>query len=228
MWPAPLASHAPSDFSALVPIWARLREEGREARARIAPAELSRPCIRAPLGSLSRFCFAVLRRSDARAPQFVRAQGPDLTTEDNMNKEQAEKLSKDALDQLATELESGRSKRLSDYLATMARFPNYSFGNVILIANQRPDAPFVAGFNAWKKLGRFVKKGEKGIGIVAPSVGRKDTENDGSPVKGFRIVHVFAYESTDGQPLPGLAKIGGDPGDATAKLRRLIEAKGIE
>ncbi len=145
-----------------------------------------------------------------------------------MNKEQAEKLSKDALDELATELEAGRSKRLTDYLATMARFPNYSLGNVILIATQRPDATLVAGFHAWKKLGRFVKKGEKGIGIVAPIIGRKDTDNDGSPVKGFRIVHVFAYESTDGQPLPELAKIGGDPGEATAKLKRLIQAKGIE
>jgi hypothetical protein len=145
-----------------------------------------------------------------------------------MNKEQAEKLSKDALDQLATELEAGRSKRLTDYLATMARFPNYSFGNVILIASQRPDATFVAGFHAWKKLGRFVKKGEKGIGIVAPIIGRNDAGNDESPVKGFRIVHVFAFESTDGQPLPELAKISGDPGEATAKLRRLIEAKGIE
>ena len=95
-----------------------------------------------------------------------------------MNKEQAEKLSKDALDQLATELEAGRSKRLIDYLATMARFPQYSLGNVILITTQRPDATYVAGFHAWKKLGRFVKKGEKGIGIVAPIVARNDAEND--------------------------------------------------
>ena len=145
-----------------------------------------------------------------------------------MNKEQAETLSKDALDQLATELEAGRSKRLTDYLATMARFPQYSLGNVILIASQRPDATLVAGFHAWRKLGRFVKKGEKGIGIVAPIVVRKDVENDESGVRGFRIVHVFAFESTDGQPLPELAKIGGDPGEATARLRRFIEAKGIE
>lgn len=145
-----------------------------------------------------------------------------------MNKEQAETLSKDALDQLATELEAGRSKRLTDYLATMARFPNYSLGNVILIASQRPDATIVAGFHAWKKLGRFVMKGEKGIAIVAPIVGRKELENDESAVRGFRIVHVFAYESTDGEPLPQLAKIGGDPGEATARLRRLIKDKGID
>jgi hypothetical protein len=57
-----------------------------------------------------------------------------------MNREQAEKLTKDALDQLVVELEGGRSKRLTDYLATMARFPQYSFRNVMLIASQRPDA----------------------------------------------------------------------------------------
>lgn len=144
-----------------------------------------------------------------------------------MNKEQAEKLSKDALDQLASELEAGRSARLTDYLATMARFPQYSLANSILIATQRPDATLVAGFDAWRKLGRFVKKGEKGIGIVAPIV-RRDAESDEGAVRGFRIVHVFAFESTDGQALPELAKIGGDPGEATARLRRLIEAKGIE
>lgn len=144
-----------------------------------------------------------------------------------MNKEQAEKLSKDALDQLATELESGRSERLTEYLATMARFPQYSLGNVILIATQRPDATLVAGFHAWRKLGRFVRKGEKGIGIVAPLVARKEQGTEEISVRGFRVVHVFAFESTEGEPLPQLARISGDPGEATSKIRGLIQAKGI-
>jgi hypothetical protein len=124
------------------------------------------------------------------------------------------------------ELAAGSSKRLTDYLAVMQRFPKYSFGNVLLIATQRPDATHVAGFHAWKQLGRYVMKGEKGIAIVAPVISRKDDDED--PVKGFRVVHVFAYESTDGQPLPELAKISGDPGEATAKLRSFIASKGIE
>ena len=52
----------------------------------------------------------------------------------------------------------------------MATFHNYSFSKMMLICLQRPDATHVAGFNTWKKLGRYVKKGEKGIGIIAPMV----------------------------------------------------------
>src|SRR5438552_5821715 len=135
-----------------------------------------------------------------------------------MNKEQAEKLSKDALDQLAGELEAGNSKRLTDYLATMARFPQYSFGNVMLIASQRPDATRVAGFHAWRKLGRFVRKGEKGIAILAPIVGRKEAhaaDGDSKTVVGFRAAYVFDVAQTDGAPLPEPAEAGGDPGSAT-------------
>ena len=145
-----------------------------------------------------------------------------------MNREQAERLTKDALDQLAVELEGGRSKRLTDYLETMARFPDYSFRNVLLIASQRPDATRVAGFHAWRKLRRFVKKGERGIAIIAPIVGRKDVAEDESGIRGFRVVHVFDVASTDGEPLPALAKIAGDPGEATVRLQRLVTSKGIE
>lgn len=145
-----------------------------------------------------------------------------------MNREQAEKLSKDALNELAAQLEGGRSKRLIDYLATMARFPQYSLRNVMLIASQRPDASRVAGFHAWRKLGRFVKKGEKGIAIVAPIARRKDAADDEGPVRGFRVVTVFDILSTDGQALPEMARISGDPGGATATLRRVIASRGIE
>ena len=55
----------------------------------------------------------------------------------------------------------------------MARFHTYGFGNVMLIARQKPDATHVAGFRTWNSLGRFVKPGEKGILILAPMIGRK-------------------------------------------------------
>jgi hypothetical protein len=55
----------------------------------------------------------------------------------------------------------------------MARFHNYSLGNVMAIAMQRPDAVRVAGFHTWRELGRYVKKGEKGIQILAPLVARR-------------------------------------------------------
>ncbi|MEO7889581.1 MAG: ArdC-like ssDNA-binding domain-containing protein [Vicinamibacterales bacterium] len=55
----------------------------------------------------------------------------------------------------------------------MARFHRYSFHNVCLIASQRPTATQVAGFNAWRSFFRFVRKGEKGIVILAPIVARR-------------------------------------------------------
>ena len=55
----------------------------------------------------------------------------------------------------------------------MSRFHNYSFGNILRIARQRPTATRIAGMYAWNQLGRRVKKGEKGIRILAPIIGIK-------------------------------------------------------
>lgn len=66
----------------------------------------------------------------------------------------------------------------------MARFHSYSFGNILQIARQRPSATRVAGIRAWNELGRFVKKGEKGIQILAPIIGhrrKKDTAEQEQP-----------------------------------------------
>jgi hypothetical protein len=62
----------------------------------------------------------------------------------------------------------------------------------------------VAGFNAWKKMGRYVKRGEKGIPILAPMIYREDPDDEDSVkvLRGFRVVHVFDLAQTDGQPLP--------------------------
>jgi hypothetical protein len=61
------------------------------------------------------------------------------------------------------------SAEFRDYLIAMSRFHTYSWNNQLLIMMQRPDATHVAGFNGWKDLGRWVKKGEAGIAIFAPS-----------------------------------------------------------
>ena len=60
------------------------------------------------------------------------------------------------------------SDEFRDYLVAMSRFHDYSWNNQLLIMLQKPDATHVAGFNAWKDLGRWVKKGETGIAIFAP------------------------------------------------------------
>ena len=84
-----------------------------------------------------------------------------------------QQLIKQAVDYLLQQLEAGKSETLTAYLAAMARFHSYSFGNIMSIARQRPTATRVAGFHTWKELGRFVKRGEKGIQILAPMVGQR-------------------------------------------------------
>ncbi len=90
----------------------------------------------------------------------------------------------DALDRLATLLDTGQSDQFTALLKAMARFHRYSFHNVCLIVAQRPAATRVAGFHTWRSLGRFVRKGEKGIVILAPIVTRRrcdDTDDETWP-----------------------------------------------
>ena len=85
-----------------------------------------------------------------------------------MKSEQIKQITNNAIEQLITALNEGRSETLTQYLAAIGRFHRYSLRNVMLIASQKPTATHVAGFHTWHKLGRFVKKGETGILILAP------------------------------------------------------------
>lgn len=119
------------------------------------------------------------------------------------------------------------SEMYTEYLKTMSQFHNYSFNNTLLIAMQKPDATLVAGYQAWqKKFKRQVKKGEKGIQIIAPAPIREKEEiekfdpetnepilrPDGQPeteevvhiIPRFRIATVFDVSQTYGEPLPEL------------------------
>jgi antirestriction protein ArdC len=147
-----------------------------------------------------------------------------------MNADDLKKLTTESLKELAALLEQGHSERLTSLLKTMARFHRYSLHNVCLIVTQRPTASRVAGFHTWRTLGRFVRKGEKGIAILAPILKRRreDTEEDESRViVGFRTAYVFDVEQTDGSPLPQAAEATGDPGEHTAALKSAIAAHGI-
>lgn len=150
-----------------------------------------------------------------------------------MKIEQAKQIASNAIEQLRQALEAGHSGRLSEYLAAMARFRRYSWGNVMLIASQKPNATHVAGFHAWHKLGRFVKKGEKGILILAPIIRKKSENNEeaepdeSSVAVGFRAAYVFDISQTDGQPLPAIGSVNGDPRDHRERLAKFIADQGI-
>ena len=139
---------------------------------------------------------------------------------------------------LIEQLEAGHSDALTAYLNAMSRFHNYSFGNILEIARQRPDATRVAGFWKWKELGRSVKKGEKGIRILAPIIGvrrkkqeeaEKDiTKQNTAVLVGFRSAYVFDVSQTEGAELPIMREISGDVGENRDHLISFIEHQGIE
>ena len=111
------------------------------------------------------------------------------------------------------------------YLDCKSRFYRYSPNNVILIAQQRHEASCVAGFNAWKKMGRFVRKGEKAIWILAPMVYKQTdekTDEEHKVIRGFKFVPVFDIASTDGEDLPTIVNpLTGD--EPSGLFSRLIE-----
>ena len=157
-----------------------------------------------------------------------------------MKKDDAKQLADQAIRALQEELKAGRSESLLKYLDAMSRFHNYSWNNCMLIALQMPEATFVAGFRRWLQMGRHVRKGGTGIGIMAPLIyrNRDDSGADASPavdksksaersIRGFKIVHVFDVSQTDGEELPQFAAITGDPGELLSSMEELIRSTGI-
>ena len=140
---------------------------------------------------------------------------------------------------LIEQLEAGHSEGLTAYLTAMGRFHNYSFGNILEIARQRPSATRVAGMYAWNQLGRRINKGEKGIRILAPMIGirrKKDSEAETDITKqnrpalvGFRTAYVFDVEQTSGAELPQLNdRAKGEVGEYRERLIDFIIAQGIQ
>ncbi len=136
-----------------------------------------------------------------------------------------------------------QSDNFRKFLLTMSKFHDYSIGNLILIMLQWPNATRVAGFNTWKDLGRWVKKGEKGIAILAPCLPPKETrpttpeEADGEEEEEeirplyFKVVYVFDVSQTEGKPLPEF-EVPVLTGEANEELFnsviRLAESQGVE
>ena len=116
--------------------------------------------------------------------------------------------------EITTKLEDGiqkvfTSSEFINYLKTMSKFHSYSYCNVMLIMMQKPNATLVAGYKAWQKnFKRFVKKGEKGITILAPiprtvkKVNEETGEEEERKFTAYRAVSVFDISQTDGEDLP--------------------------
>ena len=119
--------------------------------------------------------------------------------------ELAEQIS-NHIQELAAATDAARvSAEMRRYLETCARFHNYSWHNIWLILICCPHATRVAGFRKWQSMNRFVRKGEKGIPILAPILVREEQQdNEGTQqfLRGFKVVYVFDVSQTEGEPLP--------------------------
>jgi hypothetical protein len=128
---------------------------------------------------------------------------------------------------LIEQLEQGHSDALTAYLTAMGRFHNYSFGNILEIARQKPNATRVAGLYAWNQLGRKVKKGERGIRILAPMIGIR-RKKDEAVLVGFRAAYVFDVSQTEGKELPEFSeRVSGSAGEYRDRLVDFVIAQGI-
>src|SRR5258706_4136621 len=173
--------------------------------------------LRPSVTPVARFPFSssvLLQRGPLVPAGSEGTKSPHRRTE--MKSEQIKELTEKATEQLVAALNAGRSEALTGYLKAIGRFHRYSLHNVLLIASQKPNASYVAGFRTWNQLGRFVKKGEKGILILAPIVRRKleneeESDEASTSVAGFRAAYVFDVSQTDGRELPHIGIVQGDP-----------------
>jgi antirestriction protein ArdC len=118
------------------------------------------------------------------------------------------------------------------YLSFQSRFHRYSYRNALLIAAQCGTATRVAGFDTWRRMNRFVRKGEKAIWILAPMMYKKDdaeSREDDRVIRGFRLVSVFDVAQTDGDDLPTVCSPldGDDPAGAYDILFELAQSIGF-
>ena len=132
------------------------------------------------------------------------------------------------MEEITSKLEKGvkdifDGANYQQYLNFCAKLPRYSVNNQILIMMQKPDATMCQSFTNWKEVNRHVRKGEKGIRILAPAPykmqkeqekvdasGKAVLDKDGEPVKetvevtinAFKPVSTFDISQTEGEPIP--------------------------
>jgi antirestriction protein ArdC len=152
-----------------------------------------------------------------------------------MNSENIKKATNQAIEQLVQSLNGGHSEALTQYLGAMAKFRAYSVTNLLLILSQRPNAERVAGYKTWQSFGRQVKRGEKGIMVIAPQFQKRSDNDKGvtekeeiRSVASFRAVYVWDVAQTEGKDLPGIGSIAGNPGLYLERLEGFVRGIGID
>ncbi|HCI0457743.1 TPA: DUF4316 domain-containing protein, partial [Enterococcus faecium] len=177
-------------------------------------------------------------REEPQAQQPEASESPDKAPPpvipimlDGMNSKERMKVITDRLETGVQEL--FESSRYMAYLSAMSKMHDYSLNNTLLIAMQ--GGSIVAGYNRWQdEFDRHVKRGEKGIKILAPAPfkvkqqmektdpatqqpvigadGKPVTEEQEVTVPAFKVVTVFDISQTEGKdfPMPYISELTGD------------------
>ena len=160
-------------------------------------------------------------------------------------------MKREELREITDKLEQGvadifASDRYKEMLDMIARFPEYSANNSLLILLQKPDARLCQSYTGWKSMDRYVKKGEKGIKILAPTPytvlrdepkldadGKQIYDKDGEAVMetkeikviGYKVVNTFDISQTEGKELPtiGVNELTGDVNNYGMMFQALVD-----
>jgi antirestriction protein ArdC len=154
-----------------------------------------------------------------------------------MSTSNAQQLRRMVLD-LANAIVSPEGDETFDrYLSFISRFHHYSPANVALILSQKPTATLVNSYLRWNLLGRHIRRGEKGIKILAPLGRRKEVtidldtgqeKTEWGPMR-FRAVCVFDVSQTEGPAVPNFKRnLGDDVRPLRDAALRFAEQQGIE
>ncbi len=170
-------------------------------------------------------------KTNVAKPTKVKSKNNQTEKRQNTNNSKTKNyLKNDKTEALLKHAEKGikevfESNKYKQYLKTMSMFHNYSPRNTMLIMQQKPNATKVAGFNTWQKIDRYVKRGEKGIKIIAwaprsvevetkikdengnyilDENGKEKTALTRQQIPNYKAVTVFDVSQTQGEPLPEL------------------------
>lgn len=155
-----------------------------------------------------------------------------------IRKEKAEKMMMQA-----SEMVTG-DEGLKTWVEFRSQFKTHSVRNTLLILAQNPNARLVKGYKQWQKVGRQVKKGERGMLLWVPFFRKARTEEEADDngvnvgqkyLKGFGTGYVWDIDQTeeiedfDGQPLeiPRLNPVEGDDLESVVTiLQQILKKRG--
>lgn len=144
----------------------------------------------------------------------------------------AKEMIGEAIDKIYEDTNKSEFNSLFNYFNVASKFYRYSNNNILLISLQKPEATRVADFDKWNSLGYAIKKGEKGIKILAPEKDKtgqnKDKEADEDNIR-FSLKTVFDISQCEGMKndfKKNALDLGLDDKSKYLKLKTIIENTG--